>query len=74
MNNSRRNFLKKGALGTTAVALSGGMTGIAASVFESKTIKIPSASHFGAFYAHVRNNKIVDIMNFGILKHNINTL
>ncbi|MFA9239182.1 MAG: molybdopterin-dependent oxidoreductase [Candidatus Paceibacteria bacterium] len=61
MNNSRRNFLKKGALGTTAVALSGGMTGIAASVFESKTIKIPSASHFGAFYAHVRNNKIVDI-------------
>jgi trimethylamine-N-oxide reductase (cytochrome c) len=61
MNNSRRDFLKKGALGTTAVALSGGMSSITASILESKTVKIPSASHFGAFYAHVRDDKIVDI-------------
>jgi trimethylamine-N-oxide reductase (cytochrome c) len=27
----------------------------------SRTQKIPSASHFGAFYAHVRDGKIVDI-------------
>jgi trimethylamine-N-oxide reductase (cytochrome c) len=61
MNNSRRDFLKKGALGTTAVALSGGMSGAAASILESRTVKIPHASHFGAFYAHVREGKIVDI-------------
>ena len=61
MNNSRRDFLKKGALGTTAVALSGSMSTITAGILESKTVKIPSASHFGAFYAHVRDDKIVDI-------------
>jgi trimethylamine-N-oxide reductase (cytochrome c) len=61
MNNSRRDFLKKGALGTTAVALSGSMSSVTAGILESKTVKIPSASHFGAFYAHVRDDKIVDI-------------
>ena len=61
MNNSRRDFLKKGALGTTAVALSGSMSSVTAGIIESKTVKIPSASHFGAFYAHVRDDKIVDI-------------
>ncbi|MFA9372789.1 MAG: molybdopterin-dependent oxidoreductase [Poseidonibacter sp.] len=61
MNNSRRDFLKKGALGTTAIALSGGVSGAAANIMESRTTKIPSASHFGAFHAHVRDGKIVDI-------------
>ena len=60
MNNSRRDFLKKGALGTTAVALTS-TSGVAANILESRTVKIPSASHFGAFYAHVRDDKIVDI-------------
>ncbi len=61
MDNLRRDFLKKGALGTTAVALSGGMSGAVANILESKTVKIPHASHFGAFYAHARDGKIVDI-------------
>ncbi len=62
MNNSRRDFLKKGAIGTAAVAASGGLSGAtAANIMESRTKKIPSASHFGAFYAHVRDDKIVDI-------------
>ncbi|MDZ7818075.1 MAG: molybdopterin-dependent oxidoreductase [Aliarcobacter sp.] len=61
MNNSRRDFLKKGAVGTTAIALSSGMSSVTASILESKTIKVPHASHFGAFYAHVRDGKIVDI-------------
>ena len=61
MNNSRRNFLKKGAFGTTAAFALSGTSGLAANIMESRTVKIPSASHFGAFYAHVRDNKIVDI-------------
>lgn len=61
MNNSRRNFLKKGAFGTTAAFALSATNGLAANILESRTVKIPSASHFGAFYAHVRDNKIVDI-------------
>ena len=61
MKIERRNFLKKGAIGTAAIAASGGMSGAVANILESKTAKIPSASHFGAFYAHVRDGKIVDI-------------
>ena len=61
MTNSRRDFLKKGALGTAAIALSGSTSGAVAGILESRTQKIPHASHFGAFYAHVRDGKIVDI-------------
>jgi len=61
MNNSRRNFLKKGAIGTAAIAASTTISGAAANIMESRTKKIPSASHFGPFYAHVRDDKIVDI-------------
>lgn len=62
MEISRRNFLKKGALGTAALAASGGISGVAAqNIMESRVKKIPSASHFGAFYAHVRGDKIIDI-------------
>ena len=62
MDTSRRDFLKKGAAGSAALALSGGLSPItAANILESKTLKIPNASHFGAFYAHVRDGVIVDI-------------
>ncbi len=61
MNNSRRDFLKKGAIGGAVVAASGGASGAFAKVLQSKTTKIPSASHFGAFYAEVRDNKMVGI-------------
>ena len=61
MNNSRRDFLKKGALGTVAVAASGAMTGAVAKEFAVRTKKVSHASHFGPFYAHVREGKIVDI-------------
>jgi len=61
MNNSRRDFLKKGAMGTAAVAASGSLSGAVAKEFASRTKKIPHASHFGPFHAHVRDGKIVDI-------------
>lgn len=61
MNNSRRDFLKKGALSTVAVAASGAMTGAVAKEFAVRTKKVSHASHFGPFYAHVREGKIVDI-------------
>ncbi len=61
METSRRDFLKKGMLGTAVVVSSGSLSSITAEVLQSRTEKIPSASHFGAFYAHVRDNKIVDI-------------
>lgn len=62
MDTSRRDFLRKGVAGSAALAVSGGLSSAAAAnIMESRTIKIPSASHFGAFYAHVRDGKIVDI-------------
>jgi len=61
MNTSRRDFLKKGAIGTAAVGLSGSLSGAVAKEFASRTEKIPHASHFGPFHAHVRDGKIVDI-------------
>ena len=61
MNNSRRDFLKKGAVAGAVVAASGGMTGIAAKELASRTKKIPHASHFGPFFAHVRDGKLVDV-------------
>merc|ERR1711879_1055495 len=57
----RRDFLKKGALGTAAIGLSGSLSGMAAKEFASRTEKIPHASHGGPFHAHVRDGKIVDI-------------
>ena len=61
MNNSRRDFLKKGAVAGAVVAASGGMTGVAAKELASRTKKIPHASHFGPFFAHVRDGKLVDV-------------
>ncbi|GKT31725.1 molybdopterin-dependent oxidoreductase, partial [Aduncisulcus paluster] len=61
MNNSRRDFLKKGAIGTAAVAASGSVSGMVAKEFASRTEKIPHASHYGPFHAHVRDGRIVDI-------------
>lgn len=61
MNNSRRSFLKVGAVASAAIAGSTTVPGAFAKEFASRTTKIPSASHFGAFYAHVRDGKIVDI-------------
>jgi len=61
MNNSRRDFLKKGAVGTAVAAASGGTTGALAKVFQAKTKKIATASHVGAIIAEVRDNKIVGI-------------
>jgi len=61
MNNSRRDFLKKGAMGTAAVAASSTLSGAVANEFAARTQKIPHASHFGPFHAHVRDGKIVDI-------------
>ena len=61
MNNTRRYFLKKRPVGTTAAFPLSGTSSVAANILESRTVKIPSASYFGAFYAHVRDGKIVDI-------------
>lgn len=62
MDSSRRDFLRKGVAGSAALTVSGALSSVgAANILESRTVKIPSASHFGAFYAHVRDGKIVDI-------------
>lgn len=61
MEISRRDFLKKGALGTAVVAASGSFSGVVAKEFAARTSQIPSASSFGPFFAHVRDGKIVDI-------------
>ncbi|PIF04009.1 MAG: biotin sulfoxide reductase [Arcobacter sp.] len=61
MDKKRRDFLKVGAATSAAIAGSGTVTGAFAKEFATRTEKIPSASHFGPFYAHVRDGKIVDI-------------
>ncbi len=61
MNNSRRDFFKVAVATSATLAGSGTVTSVVAKEFASRTKKIPSASHFGAFYAHVRDEKIVDI-------------
>ncbi|MFT7004940.1 MAG: trimethylamine-N-oxide reductase (cytochrome c) [Sulfurimonas sp.] len=62
MDTTRRDFLRKSVAGSAVLAVSGGLSPLAAAnILESRTVKIPSASHFGAFYAHVRDDKIVDI-------------
>ncbi|OCL86873.1 Dimethyl sulfoxide/trimethylamine N-oxide reductase precursor [Aliarcobacter thereius] len=61
MIKSRRNFLKVSAATSAVLVGSGTLSGAFAKEFAKRTIKIPSASHFGAFYAHVMDGEIVDI-------------
>lgn len=58
MNITRRSFLQRG-IATTAL-LSANVTN--ATELFSEVKKIPSASHYGAFYALVQDNKILDIV------------
>jgi len=57
MGISRRGFLQ----GSVATAMVVGVKQSGATELFSPIKKIPSASHFGAFYAYVRDGKIVDI-------------
>ncbi len=57
MSISRRRFLQ-GSVAATAVL---GTSSMSASELFSPIKKIPSASHFGAFYAYVQDGKIKDI-------------
>jgi len=59
--NNRRDFLKISA--TTAAVLAGSsvLSSAVAKELTNRIVKIPSASHFGPFYAHVLDGKIVDI-------------
>lgn len=59
MSISRRGFIKGTLLGSAAAA-SATVTANATELF-SPVEKIPHASHFGAFYAHVQDGKIIDI-------------
>lgn len=61
MQNSRRDFLKKGVLGTAALMANGSLSSISAKELLNRTELIPHASHFGPFYAHIREGQIVDI-------------
>ncbi|RBQ31877.1 biotin sulfoxide reductase [Arcobacter sp. FW59] len=61
MSNSRRDFLKISAASAAVLAGSGTVSGAFAKEFSRRTVKIPSASHYGAFYAHVMDGEIVDI-------------
>ncbi len=57
MSISRRKFLQ-GSAAATAVL---GVNSASAGELFSEVKKIPTASHFGAFFAHVKDGKIVDI-------------
>lgn len=57
MSISRRKFLQ----GSSAAVAALGVNSANAGELFSKVIKIPTASHFGAFYAHVQDGKIIDI-------------
>ncbi|MCF6172430.1 MAG: molybdopterin-dependent oxidoreductase [Campylobacteraceae bacterium] len=61
MSISRRRFLQ-GSVAATAVLSTNTMS---ASELFSPIKKIPSASHFGAFYAYVQDGKIKDIVPQG---------
>ncbi len=57
---SRRSFLKGTAVsGVAGVAISS--SAASATELFSPIKKVPTASHFGAFWAHVQDGKIVDI-------------
>ncbi len=57
---SRRTFLK-GSLAGGAAGVSLSSSAASATELFSPIKKVPTASHFGAFYAHVQDGKIVDI-------------
>lgn len=57
---SRRTFLK-GSLASSAAGVALGTNTASATELFSPVKKISTASHFGAFYAHVQDGKIVDI-------------
>jgi len=57
MSISRRKFLQGSAAATAVLSTST----IGATELFSPVKKIPSASHFGAFYAYVQDGKIIDI-------------
>ena len=57
MSISRRKFLQ----GSTAAAVVLGSGSLNATELFSPVKKIPHASHFGPFYAYVRDGKIIDI-------------
>ena len=60
MSLSRRSFLKGGLVGSAAaVAVSSNVASAEELLADVK--KIPHASHYGAFYAHVQNGKIIDV-------------
>ncbi|NLC27975.1 MAG: molybdopterin-dependent oxidoreductase [Campylobacteraceae bacterium] len=59
MSLSRRGFLKTSLLGSAAAATA--TSALSATELFSPVEKIPHASHFGAFYAHVQDGKIIDI-------------
>lgn len=59
MSISRRGFLKASLAGSAAAVAVGANVVNAAEL--TGEVKIPHASHYGAFYAHVQNGKIVDI-------------
>jgi len=58
MTTSRRRFLQGSGVAATAI-MSTSVAG--ATQLFSPVKKIPSASHFGAFYAYVQDGKIIDI-------------
>lgn len=60
MSLTRRKFLKGSVAGSVATFAVGTNTASATELF-SPVKKVPHASHFGAFYAHVQDGKIVDI-------------
>jgi len=58
MTTSRRRFLQGSGVAATAIM----STSFASATQLFSTVKkIPSASHFGAFYAYVQDGKIIDI-------------
>lgn len=60
MSISKRGFLKASLAGSAA-AVAVGANVVNAAELTGEVKKIPHASHYGAFYAHVQNGKIVDI-------------
>ncbi|MFA6756207.1 MAG: molybdopterin-dependent oxidoreductase [Sulfurospirillaceae bacterium] len=59
MSLSRRGFIKTSILGSAAAATA--TSPLSATELFSKVEKIPHAGHFGAFYAHVQDGKMIDI-------------
>ena len=62
MKLSRRSFLKGTSLGLGGMALTPLGANAATNVLLEETKRIPHANHYGPFYAHVKGNKIFDIV------------